>query len=192
MNNQKFVYLLVLFSKIFIFTDHTFCILQNKSTTDIKYCVNEIKSLTPWLKDLRNGTFIYDFIKLSVELNTDLKYTNEEQSNLRRLTYEIIDLLIVQINIRFKDFKKLEFVETINEKMFASYKINFPEEKLRQLFKYYPDIFNKYHLKMNLTYADPLKYFAPLEFIDFIFKSKNLKHFLNIFNNFSNKLYLYL
>jgi REP element-mobilizing transposase RayT len=26
--------------------DHTFCILQNKSTTDIKYCVNEIKSYT--------------------------------------------------------------------------------------------------------------------------------------------------
>jgi hypothetical protein len=54
MKNRKFVYLLVLFSKIFIFTDHTFCILQNKSSTDIKYCVNKIKSLTSWLKDLRN------------------------------------------------------------------------------------------------------------------------------------------
>jgi len=104
MNNRKFVYLLVLFSKIFIFTDHTFCILQNKSTTDIKYCVNEIKSFTSRLKDLWNETSIHDIIKCSVELNTDLKYTNEEQANLRRLTFEIIDSLIVQINIRFKDF----------------------------------------------------------------------------------------
>jgi hypothetical protein len=74
--------------------------------------------------------------------------------------------------------------------MFASYKVHFLEEKLRQLFKYYPDIFDKYRLKNKLyiIYADPLKYFASLEFIDFIFKSKNLKHFLNIFNNFSNKL----
>lgn len=175
MNNRKFVYLLVLFSKIFLFTDHTFCILQNKSTTDIKYCVNEIKSLSSCLNDLRNENSIYDIIKCSVELNTDLKYTNEEQANLRRLTYEILDSLIVQINIRFKDFEKLEFIEIINEKMFASYKANFPEEKLRQLFKYYPDIFEEDRLKNELyiIYADPLKYFAPLEFIDFIFKSKN-------------------
>ncbi|KAL4104312.1 hypothetical protein QTP88_019613 [Uroleucon formosanum] len=189
MNNRKFVYLLVLFSKIFIFIDHTFCILQNKSTTDIKYCVNEIKSLTSWLKDLRNETSIHDIIKCSIELNTDLKYTNEEQATLRRLTFEIIDSLIVQINIRFKDFEKLEFVEIINEKMFASYKVHFPEEKLRQLFKYYPDIFDKDRLKNELyiIYADPLKYFAPLEFINYIFKSKNIKHFLNIFTNFSNE-----
>ena len=70
--------------------------------------------------------------------------------------------------------------------MFASYKINFPEEKLRQLFKYYPDIFDKDRLKNELyiIYADPLKYFALLEFIDYIFKSKNLKHFLNIVTKF--------
>jgi hypothetical protein len=189
-NKRKFVYLFVLFSKIFIFTDHTFCILQNKSTTDIKYCVNKIKSLTSRIKDLRNETSIHDIIKFSVELNTDLKYTNEEGSNLRRITFEIIDSLIVQINIRFKDFKKLKFVEIINEKMFESYKVHFPEEKLRQLFKYYPDIFNKDRLRNELyiIYADPLKYFTPLEFIDYIFKSKNLKNFLNIVTNFSNKL----
>ncbi|KAL4119885.1 hypothetical protein QTP88_012647 [Uroleucon formosanum] len=103
-----------------------------------------------------------------------LKYTNEEQTTLRRLTFEIIDSLIVQINIRFKDFEKLEFVEIINEKMFASCKVHFPEENLRQLFKYYPDIFDKDRLKNELyiIYADPLKYFAPLEFIDYIFKNE--------------------
>ncbi|XP_026821268.1 zinc finger MYM-type protein 1-like [Rhopalosiphum maidis] len=48
------------------------------------------------------------------------------------------------------------------------------EEKLRQLFKYYPDIFYEDRLKNELyiIYADPLKYFAPLEFIDFIFKNE--------------------
>jgi hypothetical protein len=66
MNNRKFVYLLVLFSKIFIFNDHTFCILQNKSTTDSKYCVNEIKSFTSLLKDLKNEISIHDIIKCSV------------------------------------------------------------------------------------------------------------------------------
>jgi len=76
--------------------------------------------------------------------------------------------------------------------MFASYEVHFSEEKLRQLFKYYPDIFDKDRLKNGLfiIYADPLKYFAPLEFIDYIFKSTNLKHFLSIFTNFSNKLLL--
>jgi hypothetical protein len=38
----------------------------------------------------------------------------------------------------------------INEEMFASYKVKFPEEKLKQLFKYYPDIFNKDRLKNEL------------------------------------------
>jgi hypothetical protein len=69
-------------------------------------------------------------------------------------------------------------------------KLIFQKKKVRQLFKYYPDIFDKDRLKNELyiIYADPLKYFALLEFIDFIFKSKNLKRFSNIFNNFSNKL----
>jgi len=156
---------------------------------DLIHCVTTVLN-SHILNDLRNETSLHDIIKCSIELNTDLNYTNEEQANLRRLAYEIIDSLIVQINIRFKDFEKLEFVEIINEKMFASYKVHFPEEKLRHLFKYYSDIFDKDRLKNELyiIYADPLKYFAPLEFIDFIFKSKNLKHFLNIFNNFSNKL----
>jgi hypothetical protein len=48
-----------------------------------------------------------DIIKCSIELSSDLKYINEEKANLRRLTYEIIDSLIVQINITFKDFEKL-------------------------------------------------------------------------------------
>jgi hypothetical protein len=61
--------------------------------------------------------FLYnDVIKCSIELNSDLKYINEEKANLRRLTYEIIDSLIIQINIMFKDFEKLEFVEITNEK----------------------------------------------------------------------------
>lgn len=179
MNNNKFVYLLVLFSKIFVFTDHTFCVLQTKSTIDVKYCVNELKSLSSRLTDLRNENFIDDIIKCAVELNTDLKYTNEEHANLHRLTYEIIDSLTIQMNIRFKDFEKLEFVELINEKMFASYKVNFPEDKLRQLFKYYPDIFDKDRLKneLSIVYADPSKYCPPLEFISFIYKSKNLEYY---------------
>lgn len=87
MNNRTFVYLLELFSKIFLFTDHTFCILKKKnSTTDIKHCVDEIKSLTSWLTELRNKNSIHDVFKYAIELNTELKYSNEEQTNLRRVT----------------------------------------------------------------------------------------------------------
>lgn len=82
MNNNKFIYLLVLFSKIFMFTDHTFCVLQTKSTTDVKYYVNELKSFSSWLTDLSNKNSIDDIIKCAVELNTDLKYTNEEHAKV--------------------------------------------------------------------------------------------------------------
>jgi len=71
-------------------TEHTFCALQTKSTTDLKYCINEIKTLNSRLTDLRNENHIDDIIKCAIELNTDLMYTYEEKVNFRRVTYKII------------------------------------------------------------------------------------------------------
>ncbi|KAL4141365.1 hypothetical protein QTP88_004017 [Uroleucon formosanum] len=152
--------------------------LPNQCNTRWNYHSRAALTIKTHFNELKNAvSHVVDdpgWDSTSVCTTSDLKYTNEEQATLRRLTFEIIDSLIVQINIRFKDFEKLEFVEIINEKMFASYKVHFPEEKLRQLFKYYPDIFDKDRLKNELyiIYADPLKYFAPLEFIDYIFKNE--------------------
>jgi hypothetical protein len=103
-----------------------------------------------------------------------LKYDDQKRDELRKITYEILDSLIIQIDIRFEDFPKLEFVEILNEKMFKSYHTNFPDSKLIKLLQHYPNTFNTDGLRNELAviYADVKKHMPSHELLDFIIKSK--------------------
>lgn len=172
LKNSTFVFLLVLFSRIFVHTDHVFKILQTKCSSDVILCNNEIKAMTTSLKEMRCETCIRECCEDSVQLNNDLGFSEKLTSQLRALTYEIIDSLTVQLELRFKDFESLEFVELVNKSQFCEYKFTFPEKKFQQLLKAYP-VFEREQLQNELTiiYADETKYLGPQELLKYIFEN---------------------
>lgn len=173
-NDAKFVYLLIFFEQIFIYTDHVFNFLQSKNMSDIRGCVNEVEKLKSNLSGLRNEEFVVNCCEEANRLNNILTYDCKLKENLHKITYEILDLLILQIDIRFKDFSSFEFVELTNEKKFKTYSKHFPEIKLSKLLKQYPNYFDEHRLRneLQVIYSDTEKHIPPLEVLDFFFKSK--------------------
>eukprot|EP00102_Acyrthosiphon_pisum_P025972 XP_016663182.1 PREDICTED: uncharacterized protein LOC107884809 [Acyrthosiphon pisum] len=174
LNDANFVYFLILFSKVFLYTDHVFNFLQSKSLSNIKSCISEIQNLKKNLANLRNDSNVNNCCDEAIQLNNNLEYEDKKRSELRKITFEILDSLIVQINIRFEDFPKLEFVEIVNEKMFKSYYSEFPESKFIKLLQQYPNTFDADRLRNELAviYADDKKHLPPHELIDFIIQSR--------------------
>lgn len=107
-----------MFSKVFLYTDHVFNFLQPKTLSNIKSCVSEIQNFNRILTYLRNDSDVNNFCDKAMILNKDLEYDDKKRNELREITYELLDSIIVQINTRFEDFPKREFVEIINEKIF--------------------------------------------------------------------------
>jgi len=174
LNDANFVYFLILFSKVFLYTDHVFNFLQSKSLSNIKSCISEIQNLKKNLANLRNDSNVNNCCDEAIQLNNNLEYEDKKRNELRKITFEILDSLIVQINIRFEDFPKLEFVEIVNEKMFKSYYSEFPESKFIKLLQQYPNTFDADRLRNELAviYADDKKHLPPHELLDFIIQSR--------------------
>ncbi|KAF0706142.1 Zinc finger MYM-type protein 1 [Aphis craccivora] len=55
---------------------------------------------------------------------------------LKKLTYERLDSIIIQTEVRFQDFHNLKFIELTNNNEFNNYKKHFPNEKFNQLLKH--------------------------------------------------------
>lgn len=174
LNDTNFLYLLILFSKIFAYTDYVFNIPQSKMLTNIKVFISEVQSLKQNLTDLRKELTVDDCCNEAIVLNNNLKYGDDQKNNLHEITFEILDSLINQIETRFENFSKLEFVELTDEKMFRKYNKTFPEDKLVMLLQQYPNIFNENRLRNELSviYSDPNKQQSPHKLLDFIIKSK--------------------
>jgi hypothetical protein len=83
-----------------------------------------------------------------------------------------LDSVIVQIDIKFKDFSNFEFVVFINEKIFQSYSNNFHVVKFLKLLKQYPNYIYEYRLRIELqvVYSDTKKHKPPPKMLDFFLK----------------------
>ncbi|KAL4091710.1 hypothetical protein QTP88_026361 [Uroleucon formosanum] len=125
------------------------------------------------LEDLRKEQTVNTCCDEAIQLNNDFEYGDKQKNNLRKITYEILDSLIVQINIRFEDTSELEFVELTNEKMFDIYHNTFPECKLIKLLKQYPNMFEENRLRNELSviYSDNNKHLPPHKQLDLIIKN---------------------
>ncbi|XP_060846373.1 zinc finger MYM-type protein 1-like [Rhopalosiphum padi] len=77
--------------------DHVFLILQTKCTADVQYCVNQIKIFSDQLIAMRKEETISICCKSAMELNSELQYSEKNIIDLKTLTYEILDSIIVQI-----------------------------------------------------------------------------------------------
>ncbi|KAL4085210.1 hypothetical protein QTP88_027069 [Uroleucon formosanum] len=88
---------------------------------DTNGCVNEVQKLRNNLLRLRNEEIVDNCCEEVNKLNDTLIYDCKLKATLRKISYEVLDSLTVQIDIRFKDFSNFEFVELTNEKMFKCY-----------------------------------------------------------------------
>jgi hypothetical protein len=173
LNDVKFVYLLIFFSKIFIYTDHVFNFLQSKIMSDISGCFNEVQKLRNNLSRLRNEEIVVDCCEEANKLNDTLINDCKLKATLRKISYAVLNSLTIQIDIRFKDFSNFEFVELTNEKIFKSYSNNFPEAKFLKLLKQYANYFDEHRLRneLQVIYSDTEKHIPPREILEYFFKS---------------------
>jgi hypothetical protein len=149
-----FVFLLHTFHLIFTHTETVFSIIQNR-LSDITYCNERIISLVATLKNFRNDNYFNNFY-LEIKKIEDVlppsakRHKTDLTNNLSKklLFFEILDLLINQIEIRFKDISSLNFLELIDSNKFDVFSRNFPEKQLNSLINNYRGFFNNERLQV--------------------------------------------
>lgn len=161
----EFVFLLFTFNLIFSYTDPVFSIVQNK-LSDITYCNQRIISLLTTLKNFRTDDNSFKSIYSKTEQIPEITAPcakrrkvsdlDDNSSTMKRLFFEILDLIINQIEIRFKDITSLSFLELTNHSKFESFNTNFPDKQFNSLIKNYQEFFNNEKLKRELQvlYSD--------------------------------------
>lgn len=164
MNDFEFTFSAVVFNEIFGFTDLLFEILQKKSL-DINHCVSQIKKTCDILNSKRNeGCFLELFAKAEklTDLNlSERKYallTKENISqNFKVFYFEILDHIIMEMNNRFKDCDKLQFMCLVDSTKFKDFDTCFPSHAFENLQNFYSNIFTKHQrlkTELSLMYAD--------------------------------------
>lgn len=152
-----------------MFVDKLYNILQSKILSNILIAQKEIELTIENIKNLRKDATVDRCINISAELNSSLLCDQIDKTNLRKLTYEILDSIIVQMEIRFGDFSNLQFVELLDDRFFATYNESFPRMKFQQLQQQYP-LFKWDLLENELKniYADPAKHLSSLNLLSFL------------------------
>jgi len=169
----EFAFLALIFSDFFTLTDNLFNILQNKSF-DIEYCIKEISLTYELINKKRNESeFLVFFNKAGLLTKSPKAIKN--QSIFETLFFEIIDNILMQLNIRFQDTKKLLFLQLADVTKFKQYSSQFPENAFNDLKSTYSNIFNdvkKLKVELEVLYND-IKY-------------QNLKHIYDLVKIFEH------
>ena len=163
-NDFEFTFLALVFNDIFGATDVLFDILQKRSL-DIHFCISNIKRTCELLRGKRNTEFfttMFNRAKELTKINTDKRHyaghTEEEICcNYRLLFYEILDHILMEMEVRFQDCERLQFLCLADITKFGNYALNFPFDALLNLQQYYGKIFAKNRRLKNeleLLYAD--------------------------------------
>lgn len=150
MNDFEFTFLAIVFNDIFAITDILYDILQKKSL-DVHFCISQIKQTREFLSNKRNGDFfttIFDKASGMTEINTSKRQDAVLTRDLiiiryRALFYEIIDHILMEMDMRFQDCDKLEFVCLADTTKFVQYSSAFPADAVRNLLVFYGKIFTK-------------------------------------------------
>lgn len=149
-NDFEFALLIGIFSEIFSITDVLFEILQKRSL-NINYCMKQIKNMQKLLNEQRNEKNFKTIFKLtSTKISVPTNYRDGRKTltadeifeKYKVLYFEILDTISGQIDIRFEDLNKIQFVTLMDTTRFEEYSKNFPTEALNNLKNCYPNIFS--------------------------------------------------
>lgn len=156
----EFVFIAHIFNDIFFTTDHLFNTLQSKSF-DIDYCLRKIKITCDIIKQKRNEEDFLNYFNKAIALtkhSTTRHHSNSELS-CKMLFYEIIDTIIMQLNVRFNDIDKLQFLQLGDVTKFKEYSVKFPKSGLNSLKNTFTNIFqdfNKLKTELEVLYNDSM------------------------------------
>lgn len=151
----EFVFLLYVFNSLFERTEILFEYLQNQSY-DIKFCSEKIKNTKNFIQNCRTHekfeeifNEVANIIQQPVMRGSRLRSTNILQ-HYRAIYFEILDNVLAQMEVRFKDTEQLEFMKLIDKSKFEQYKKSFPEALFSNFSKTYDNIFDFQRLKSEL------------------------------------------
>ncbi|PSN33015.1 hypothetical protein C0J52_26247 [Blattella germanica] len=189
LNKTKFLFLLCLYKEIFVYVDHLNAHLHHKISCDINVCIVGIKKTVKFLQDIRSERTVTSCIEGCKKLYTEISVSGCEFKCLKMLTYEILDKLILQMEMRFGDLQNIQFIELLDKNQFGNYKSSFPTMKLNCLLTTYP-FFHKERLENELrnVYVDKNKYLPPVDLLKFIIDND----LQNIYNEVTRLIKLFL
>lgn len=165
MQDFKFNFLLTVFSELFPFSDILFECLQ-KRNSDINLCNKKISEYNEIVNEKRNEFEIFwqkTNAVIPYEANIPSSRTTREKTDIdapkiiyRKLFYEIIDNISMQLKCRFENIKELEFLELLNFNFFIKYRTTFPENSYNKLQLAYGKFFDfpKLRTELNVIYSD--------------------------------------
>lgn len=146
MNNFEFAFLAVVFHHVFEVTDNTSNLLQRKSL-DVSYCIRKIKLTRDLINNKRNEQYFATLFEKSIALTGVETYTassEDECFKKYRILYdEIVDNVLMEMQLRFQDYDKLQFITITDVKKFETYTKVFPLIGFQHLLDCYPKIFTK-------------------------------------------------
>lgn len=159
MNNFEFTFLAIVFNEIFGHTDLLFEILQKKSL-NICYCVSQIQKTTDILKSKRNDPHFEKLFKRANDI-TDVNFSKRNcdvsEDSYKRLYFEILDHILMEMDTRFQDCGKLQFICLSDTSKFKDFDSCFPAKEFESLKTFYSNIFTKVQRlknELSLIYAD--------------------------------------
>lgn len=186
LSHPKFVYFLHFYDEIFYHTNIVYEILQKKNSA-VTQCITEIQNCKTYLSSIRNENFVNTCVgKASEFLNRIHRVENDNEdiemdddniayyspavvSNLRRVSFEILDSIINQMDVRFGDFDQMEFSSLLDPTKFQNYAVDFPQQAMNVLIDNYP-FFDTERLRSELKYIyqSPDKRMNPQELLKFL------------------------
>lgn len=160
LNDFKFNFLSKVLRDIFEQGDILFNILQ-KQSLDINFCLKSIENTKKLIQNLRNDEEFSKYFENS-KINTELKLKRNETEtqvslNYKMLYFEIIDSIVMEIDSRFQDCQKIQFISLGDHKKFNEFSKKFPIDLVENLKGTYGIYFDMNRLKNELQYiySDP-------------------------------------
>ena len=165
--NLNFVFLLLTFEDIFQKTELLFNILQKK-TNDVQMCINAVSDCILYMKNLRSDQQYSVFMESaetatqsdSLNILKTRRHESMEDSvsyKYKQVYFEILDNILTQLEVRFSNYEKLQFLKLGDTTQFLKYSTNFPTDALDSLMESYGSYFDREKLRVELqTVFSPL------------------------------------
>lgn len=115
----EFMFLLKIFAEIFPYSDVAFNVLQKKQM-NIVSCKKEISFVHNEFKNIRKKFFDNlwtNLEKLKFEDNR-IRFKEDKRNHYKKLFWEIMDCLIINIHYRFNDMEQLTFLKLLHVENF--------------------------------------------------------------------------
>lgn len=124
---------------------------------DVNYCFSQINIAVSRINSLRDEATFNEIFECAKERGSIPHKrgmaTNEDEisTTYRVMFYEILDTITFQLEVRFTDLAKLEFLSLVDCSKYEEYRKHFPQQSLTSLIKAYPNIFQKDRLLNELS-----------------------------------------